>query len=269
MIKNFILRTAWVLCLVSGYSLAKAQQSGKPLKLRVMTYNIHHANPPSKAADSVIDLKAVAAVINRVKPDLVALQEVDVHNTRAGVDVNEAEELGRLTGMHYYFTRAMYYRGGEYGDAVLSRFPITDTTGVRLPIVEGTREEIRSLCMITVSLPGHRELTFASTHLGLSAQTRVMQARRLADIITKIEGPVILCGDLNAHPDSDPIRILDSVLQRSCTKGCALTIPTEHPRAKIDYIMFRPKDRFKVLGQKTIRETYASDHLPVVATFRF
>jgi len=152
---------------------------------------------------------------------------------------------------------------------VLSRFPITDTIGIRLPIVEGTREEVRSLCMIKVMLPGHRELTFASTHLGLSEEMRVMQARRLVEIVAETAGPLILCGDLNAHPDSKPIHILDSVLTRSCTTGCKLTIPTEHPRAKIDYIMYRPKDRFKVLGQKTVRETYASDHLPVVATFRF
>lgn len=255
--------------LLAGVVEARAQQAAPALTLHVMTYNIHHANPPSRSKDSLIDLKAVARVINEAKPDLVALQEVDVHNARAGLQVNEAAELGRLTGMHYYFTRAMYYRGGEYGDAVLSRFPIVDTIGRRLPIVEGTKEEVRSLSMVKVALPDHRELYFASTHLGLSEQTRILQARALVEIVKALPGPLILCGDLNARPESRPIAILDSVLTRSCRTGCELTIPTRHPMAKIDYILVRPGASFRVLSQKTIPETYASDHLPVVAVLQY
>lgn len=266
---NALLKIGIIGLLVATGIEVRAQQPASALTLHVMTYNIHHANPPSRAKDSLIDLEAVARVINEAKPDLVALQEVDVHNARAGLQVNEAAELGRLTGMHYYFTRAMYYRGGEYGDAVLSRFPIVDTIGAWLPIVEGTREEVRSLCMVKVALPDHREIFFASTHLGLSEQTRILQARALAGIVTARPLPLILCGDLNARPESRPIAILDSVLSRSCRTGCDLTIPTRRPRAKIDYILFRPGNGFRVLSQKTIRETYASDHLPVVAVLQY
>lgn len=265
-LRNFF--SAFLLTAAPIFGL-RAQQVTTPVKLRVMTYNIHHANPPSRERDSLIDLKAVARAIRQANPDLVALQEVDVHNTRAGLGVNEAETLAQLTGMHWAFTRAMYYRGGEYGDAVLSRFPIADTLGFQLPIVAGTPEEIRSLCVVKVTLPDTRQIYFASTHLGLSEDTRVLQAHRVTELLGGLSLPVILCGDMNAHPDSRPMAILDSAFARSCTSGCALTIPAAHPRAKIDYILFRPRERLKALGEETVPETYASDHLPVVADLQF
>jgi endonuclease/exonuclease/phosphatase family metal-dependent hydrolase len=61
--------------------------------IRVMSYNIHHANPPSKAKDSTIDMQAIADVIIKANPDLVALQEVDNRTTRSGVNLNQEQEL--------------------------------------------------------------------------------------------------------------------------------------------------------------------------------
>src|SRR5690349_3450839 len=78
----------------------KAGTSGSQA-ITILSYNIHHANPPSKPG--VIDLPAIANVIVKQHPDIVALQEVDVHTKRSGTTVHEAEELARLTGMHSYF----------------------------------------------------------------------------------------------------------------------------------------------------------------------
>ena len=262
-LKIILLTTFVLLC---RYGKSQISAYGKSKVIKVMTYNIHHANPPSKAKDSVIDLKAIADVINKAKPDLVALQEIDVHNARAGMDVNEAAVLGKLTGMNYHFTRAIYYRGGEYGDAVLSKFPIVDSMDYHLPKIEGTNEETRSLCMIKVMLPGKKQIYFASTHLGLTKESRVLQAEKLSGIIKSLSLPLIIAGDFNATPESETIKVLDSVLTRSCKSGCPFTIPTIHPKHEIDYIMYTPSDNFKVLNHETIAETYASDHLPVIAS---
>lgn len=250
---------------------AKAQVSDvhESHVIKMMTYNIHHANPPTKAKDSVIDLQAIANVINKAKPEIVALQEVDVHNARAGMDLNEAAALAKLTGMHYYFTRAIYYRGGEYGDAVLSKFPIIDSMDYHLPIIEGTKEETRSLCMVKVMLPDKKEIYFASTHLGLTEDTRLLQAKKLSGIIKSLSLPLIIGGDFNATPESETIKVLDQVLTRSCKSDCAFTIPTKKPKHKIDYIMYAPSDVFNVIKEEVIPETYASDHLPVVVSMVF
>lgn len=262
-LKIILLTTGVFLCI---YGKAQVSRHDKSKVIKVMTYNIHHANPPSKAKDSVIDLQAIANVINKAKPDLVALQEIDVHNARAGMDLNEAAALAKLTGMNYYFTRAIYYRGGEYGDAVLSKFPILDSMDYHLSKIEGTNEETRSLCMIKVMLPDKKQIYFASTHLGLTEDTRVLQAEKLTGIIKSLSLPLIIGGDFNATPESETIKVLDSVLTRSCKSGCPFTIPTINPKHQIDYIMYTPFDDFEVLSHRTIPETYASDHLPVISS---
>ncbi|MBX6361432.1 MAG: endonuclease/exonuclease/phosphatase family protein [Acidobacterium ailaaui] len=234
-----------------------------------MTYNIHHGNPPSKAAEGTIDLRAIANVINKAKPDLVALQEVDVNTTRSGIDVNEAEALAKLTGMHFHFSQALNYQGGKYGDAVLSRFPIADTFSYQLPIIKGTNEEIRVLSMIKVKLPGNKVILFGSTHLGLSEDTRILQAKSLVKIVQSLKLPLVVGGDFNAFPESKPIQILDEVFTRSCTSDCGFTSSAQNPRHKIDYIMYRPKERFTVSSYEIIQETYASDHFPILVTLSF
>lgn len=239
--------------------------------IKVMTYNIHHANPPSKAKEGTIDLPAVAAVINAARPDLVALQELDVNNKRVGMDVNEAKELGRLTGMHYFFSRAIWFQDGVYGVGVLSRLPIKDTMRYELPVPAGVQNaETRALCVIKVQLPGGKEILFGSTHLDQHRddEIRVLQARTIANVVRSFKLPFIIGGDFNSAPDSRPMRLLDSVLTRSCGTDCPLTIPTEKPAKTIDYILFTPAARFTSLGVRSIHETYASDHLPVMAEIR-
>ncbi|MBC8125022.1 MAG: tetratricopeptide repeat protein [Candidatus Kapabacteria bacterium] len=95
--------------------------------IRVLCYNIHHANPPSRP--DFIDMVAIANVIKQEQPDLVALQEVDAYTTRSGKALHQAEELGRLTGMKVYFAKAIDYGGGEYGVAILSKFPMDAILG--------------------------------------------------------------------------------------------------------------------------------------------
>src|SRR5690606_41175307 len=67
--------------------------------LKVLSYNIHHANPPSKP--DVIDMEAIARVINDSGADIVGLQEVDIHVSRSEM-INQAEKLAELTGMDDY-----------------------------------------------------------------------------------------------------------------------------------------------------------------------
>lgn len=242
---------------------------GQGTLLKVMTYNIHHANPPG-AADSTIDLPAVAEVINRTKPDLVALQEVDVNNSRSGVTLNEAKELARLTGMHYYFTKAIEFSGGAYGDAVLSRFAILDSMRYELPVTMELDGETRSVCVIKIQLPDQQKILFASTHLDHleNNDNRLLQAEVLNSIIRSFSLPLIIGGDFNAEPRSPTMNELDKVLNMTCTNYCPYTFPARTPDQTIDYILYTPAAAFEPLRVKTIEETYASDHLPVVVKMR-
>src|SRR5437870_4170655 len=90
--------------------------------LRVMTYNIH----VGVGMDKQLDLQRIADVINHEHPDLVGLQEVD-RGVKRTEGVDEIAELARMTQMQYAFAHNLDYQGGQYGVAILSRFPILKT----------------------------------------------------------------------------------------------------------------------------------------------
>ncbi|WP_162416134.1 endonuclease/exonuclease/phosphatase family protein [Cyclobacterium roseum] len=233
-------------------------------QLRVLAYNIHHANPPS-IPDS-IDLPAIARVIRESNADLVALQEVDVHTQRSGKEIHQAAVLAQLTGMNYYFSKSITHQGGEYGNAILSRYPIASSEKIALSSEEGT--EPRTLLSVQVRLPEGKVILFAATHLDFSSASNT--ARQAADITRHFEKtslPVILAGDFNAVPGSEAINTLDAFFKRSCEENCPPTIPVINPEKTIDFIFYRPVGSLAVTGHQVISETYASDHLPVLGTF--
>ncbi len=236
--------------------------------LKVLCYNIHHANPPSRP--DFIDIEAIARVINLQQPDLVALQEIDVYTERSGKSLHQADELAAKTGMKAYFAKAIDYGGGAYGVAILSRYPMESLKRYPLPTASGTNGEPRILATAVITLPGTKKIVFACTHLDAQRKdtNRVMQMQKIAEILKQEVLPVILAGDLNADPSSTTIRILDDHFTRSCTGNCGFTIPVENPAKTIDFISFMPKSAFTVITHKVIDERYASDHLPVCAVLK-
>lgn len=234
----------------------------KTKTINVMTYNIHHCNPPS--AGAAIDVAAIARVITTQKPDLVALQEVDVHTERSGKALNQAKELARLTGMQYFFAKAIDHQGGDYGVAVLSRFPILDSTRFILPVDPAIGGETRTIAAVTVEIAKGQKVIFASTHLDLKEPNRLTQSELIVNHFKTSGLPMILAGDFNALPDSRVIQFLDQHFVRSC-QDCQPTIPVNIPNRAIDFIMYKPDGRFKSRSTRVIDEQYASDHLPVVA----
>lgn len=236
----------------------------------VLSYNIHHANPPSKPG--LIDISAIAGLINRMSPSLVALQEIDVYTHRSGGNLHEATAIAQLTGMKAYFGKSIDYDGGSYGVAVLSRYPVSEFIVHRLPTMAGTNGEPRVLAMAKVSLPGKGACWFACTHLDAQKNdtNRVAQMSEILRVFREESLPVILAGDLNAVPGSRVIDSLDSYFTRSCQDSCkSYTMPNVDPVKTIDFIAFRPNDAFRLRAHEVPDEQYASDHRPVLARFRW
>ena len=103
-------------------------RSSSPTPLRVVSYNIKHG----RGNDDTVDLERTARVLRAQNPDIVALQEVDERVRRSG-SVPQADSLGRLLGMSAAFGGFMDYQGGQYGMAILSRYPIVSINPIRLP----------------------------------------------------------------------------------------------------------------------------------------
>jgi len=261
----------FVLLLSCSKSKTVPTEDKEPVKegkaFTVMTYNIYGAR-----SGGIPNLQVIADVINRVKPDLVALQEVDRFTTRNGKNVDIAKELGALTDMDYFFAKAEDMYGGDYGDAVLSKLPIKEKKAYNLSVTPELGGERRSVARILVEVDG-KEIYFISTHLDhLSSEAnRIRQAHELVDLVKGFGKPMITAGDFNAKPDSETISILRNYFTLGCkNNNCnQFTFSTNNPDRVIDYIMYAPLNAFSVANYSTY--TWAnkeSDHFPVIATIQ-
>lgn len=259
----FPLLAAGMLLLSScAEKLVKPGSSAK--ELSILTYNIHHANPPSRT--DFIDIDAIVKVIKDADPDLVGLQEMDKFTTRSG-NIDQTKVIAEKTGMHYQFFKAINYGGGEYGIAILSKQPFKNVKQLMLPKAKESHET-RTMGYMDVELGSGQKVTFACTHLSVESEDgRELQVKAIQEELAKISNPVILCGDLNSSQGSPSISLLQQQFKNSCTDNCGFTIPADHPKRNIDFILTKNAN-WQVKNYRVVNETYASDHRPVAATFR-
>ena len=233
--------------------------------LRVMSYNILHG----ATTKNDFNLDSIAGVIKKFDPDLVALQEVDFKTQRAR-EYDLATELGLRTKMASLFGRAMYYDGGEYGEAVLSKYSFVETENVALPHLPAS--EPRAVLVVRVRTKKGNTIQFVATHLDHQevVTDRIMQAKELVKKFGDTEYPTLLIGDLNAQPDSETIKILTEKFEFPKTEEALKpTWPSDDPRVCIDHILFSPPGHWRVLDYKVYCNEYTSDHCAVIATLVF
>ena len=158
------------------------------MNLRIASYNIRHGH------DVGLDMSLLASDICSVKADVIGLQEVDIGTARVH-GRNTLAELAKAAGFaHYRFCRAIDYMGGQYGTAILSRYPICSFEVISLPC-EGAREA-RSVGHAVIDADGMR-VDFFNTHLSVeSTAARLPQFDALA-ALTKHHPGWILTGDFN------------------------------------------------------------------------
>ncbi len=234
--------------------------------VKVMTYNIYGARE-----GGIPDLKVIAEVIKRANPDIVALQEVDKFTSRNERNGDIAKELGKLTGMEYFFAKAIGIGTGEYGDAVLSKLPIQETKAYSLAVTPELGGEIRSVARILVE-KDKKQFYFISTHFDhlQNEGNRLKQARDFVTLAKSFDKPMIVGADFNALPTSEPMKILREFFHLGCPNGnCSqATFSTSNPKSTIDYLIYSPIDAFTAKSYEVY--TWAnkeSDHFPVLATF--
>jgi endonuclease/exonuclease/phosphatase family metal-dependent hydrolase len=238
--------------------------SAKRSVLRVMTYNIH----VGVGMDQKQDLQRIADVINKERPDLVGLQEVD-RGVRRTQGVDEIAELSKLTSMEFAFAHNLDYQGGEYGVAILSRVPIKAIDHRKF---ENRREaERRGMIRIEVDLAG-RTVHFVTTHLDYqNTDGRLFETEQLLRGLEGNSGPIIVVGDFNDEPAGEAFKLMSSKFEDAWSvkmKDAGFSYPADNPAKRIDFIFFRTSDGLKVKKIWTVR-SLASDHLPVVADLEF
>ncbi|NNE67322.1 MAG: hypothetical protein HKN33_12215 [Pyrinomonadaceae bacterium] len=240
-----------------------AQATKDDVVVRVLTFNILHG----ATTKGDFDLDKIASVIKNADPDLVALQEVDFKTNRAK-KYDLATELGWRTKMAPLFGKAMDYDGGAYGEGVLSRLPITSSRNIPLPHSKGN--EPRAALEITVELESGEKISFIGTHLEHQREStdRVAQVKKINEVFLSNQYPTILAGDLNDLPDSEPISILKRHWKDASGKDGKATFPSDKPTKRIDYVFYRPMNRWEVVKAEVICDSIASDHCAVLSVLK-
>jgi endonuclease/exonuclease/phosphatase family metal-dependent hydrolase len=255
--KNWIAFSVVLIISLAGCA-HQEQPATTPATFRVISYNIHHA----EGTDGKLDVARIAEIVTRNHADLVAIQEVDVLTKRVPID--EPAELARLTHMHVQFGKAIDLQGGQYGQVILSRFPISNPHIYKLP--SRPDKEQRIAIAVTVSPgDGHPDFRFVTTHLDHQDNgDRVKQATELMRVLAMDTAkPTILAGDFNSYPESEPMAKVFEHFDATDGKPWVPTVPSDKPRHKIDYILFSKGSPWISSDSKVLDESTASDHRPV------
>ncbi len=239
------------------------------MKLNIATYNIQHCRDyvRSKGAESeIIDIDKVASTVKGFGADICGLNEVYNKEMLDG-GADQAKAIAESLGYYSYFARAIDYRGFEYGNALVSRFPITSTRKVPLVVPQNMRKkeryEDRVLLVAELDVNGE-PFTVMVCHFGLSDEEQTLAADTVLAEVKKIKTPLVFMGDLNVRPESEIISRLRSSLC-DVSHFCGTEPPTFdslNPDRKIDYIF--ANNSVKIISTDVPR-VVCSDHLPVTA----
>jgi endonuclease/exonuclease/phosphatase family metal-dependent hydrolase len=243
-------------------------QNRRPVKLRFVTYNIHRAI----GVDRRFRPGRIVEILRHHDPDVALLQEVDQGAPRSGrLDLGR-EIAEAVDYQHLAIGHNVTLRRGRYGNATLSRFPITRERNIDLTI---DRRKRRGCQHTTLDLGAGLSMEVFNLHLGLSARERERQigilVRSPEFACTREAGPCVVAGDFNDWRSR--LRVIFTEIlgfrsaseQRGRTGHDIPTYPSLSPRGALDRVYYSPS--LRLLGARRCRlrtSKAASDHLPLI-----
>jgi endonuclease/exonuclease/phosphatase family metal-dependent hydrolase len=231
------------------------RQAAAMATLRVATWNIHGA----VGADGRSLPARVVGVLREIDADIVALQEVASEEAHTSF----LADLERDTGYHVVAGLLRQRHGSDFGNAVLSRFPVRSVEHLDLAV---DRYEPRGALDVCIDLGLRPLLRVVATHLGLRPGERREQVRRiLAKVERESPHPTLLMGDLNEwYLWGRPLRWLHSHFREM--PSAPRTFPAHRPVFALDRIWVSPAGSLrKLVRHATPLARSASDHLPLIA----
>lgn len=260
-------------------------------RLSVMSWNIWWQFGPWQER-----APAIEATIKAADPDLIALQEV-----WGNAENNYARELAEKLGYHYFHADCMTMNGTGFGNAILSRWPILESRTITLP---GHLETGETRNALFAKIDGPRApVSFFCTHLNWRYEQSHIRQQQVQELATFVKAnssgkmPPVLCGDFNAEPMSEEIRMLTG-LTTAATDGLVFhdawvaagrgsgftwddlnpfAAEEFEPKRRIDYIFTgHPKARgrghvaeIEMVGSAPVAGVWPSDHFGLLAKIRY
>lgn len=224
------IRLIIILLFYGIYGQAQPEIQKKEQTIRLMSYNISNC----KGKDGVTDYQRIGAFIRAMKPDVIALQELDSATIRSGGRY-VLSEVAKHASMHYYYAPAITYQGGKYGLGILCKDIPLRWYQIALP----GKDEAR-----TALIAEFENYFFCCTHFSMLEEDRIEATRIIMEQFNRSKKSVFVAGDLNAKPE-------DRVM-REWRKQYNYSIPIDkmsclsvQPPLRIDYILHYFPDNIK------------------------
>ncbi len=246
------------------------------MTLRIITYNIHRAI----GLDRRYQPERIIKILGDHDADIILLQEVDEGAPRSREEDMARDIAAELGFEHYAAGHNVSLRKGRYGNATLSRYPITRERNIDLTVGERKRRGCQHTAIeIPTDKGASRRLDVFNLHLGLSPLERQRQAGMLMRCkeFTDIDpgAACIVGGDFN-----DWLSRLRALFVEGMSLRCATdtetrlrtrpikTYPSFAPRGGLDRIYYRGNLRaIAAIPCRHQLARVASDHLPVIVEF--
>jgi endonuclease/exonuclease/phosphatase family metal-dependent hydrolase len=231
---------------------AGLDEPSQTARLTVTSYNIHSC----MGLDLRIRCDRIAAILSRTHADVIGLQEV-----RAG----QEEQIAHVLGFHVVFAKADHVGGYEFGNAILSRFPVrrSDVYPIGVP-----HHEQRVCLHAEIAWPGDAgTIHVFSVHLGQNETERRQQAERLASnaILENPSfhsAPRVLLGDFNEKSRNGVVN--QTLAKFQCATGKSWT--AFFPIVFLDRVYISSDLKFHDFHiYRTGSALIASDHAPITA----
>ena len=241
------------------------------LAFTVATYNIHKC----RGLDRRVRPDRIVEVLKETGADVIALQEV-VGMDHADPQHNQVRWIADQLGFHYRIGGNRRLHGAAYGNAVLARLPIATSHNHD---VSWRNSEPRGSLEVVLELGAAettQRLRIFNVHLGTGYFERRYQSKKLLDIMnhdSRDTAPRLVLGDFNEWPRGLTSHLLEAHFNTAEPRrriGRARSYPGILPLAHVDHIYYdSPLQATKISIHRTRLALIASDHLPVVAEFRY
>jgi endonuclease/exonuclease/phosphatase family metal-dependent hydrolase len=237
-------------------------------RLCVATYNVHGC----VGMDRQRSEGRIAEVIANMSADIVGLQELDLGRARSA-HADQAALIAKRLGWKFHFHPAMRSGDEQYGNAIVSRFPIALKRAAEMPGAAPwyCREQRSAIWMQAET--GLGVVHIINSHFGLGYNERTLQAKLLIGPAwlgsVPPDEPAILLGDFNSVRTSRAYRVIQAYLRDVRTlvrpRRAFRTFPTHFPSLAVDHIFVNPAlSPIHLNVHRTPLARLASDHFPLV-----
>lgn len=228
---------------------AQTTVAGVKKHITAVTYNIHIGQDK----DDHLNLAATIRTLQETQGDIIGLEEVERHSPRS-LFQDQPRLIAEALQMNYHFEPALTVGPFQFGNVLLSRYPILSTERIELKSVKENRVAI----LATLQVQGEAVRVLV-THLGLVQSERTRDVEHLAQILDAKQGPLLVLGDLNTDIQAPELKPWRERLQMTTTEPVE-TFPGSGEQ--IDHVLTSPS--FTVDKTYTLPSS-ASDHVPLIS----